>query len=177
MFADKPAATPEQLTKAAALRVSADRSNRSAEESFQRSDTDGFLSQWASNIGADKDRRNADILENGGCAQFPVLCDAEGNVVANRVYLFANQHAPWQGPNRRWRLSDELAAKLGRKWIPVTGYRGKSRIQTTLSLHEESRWFPAYAKLTVPAGSKSTGLGGCANAYVGVFRADTDSQE
>jgi hypothetical protein len=38
-----------------------------------------------------------------------------------------------------------------------------------MGLHEESRWFPAIAKITT-GGRKSTGLSGCANAFVAVFK-------
>ena len=55
-----------------------------AEESFQSCDTDGFLSQWASRLGADFDREKAKILEKGG-AVFPALFDLEGNLVKAKL--------------------------------------------------------------------------------------------
>jgi hypothetical protein len=169
---DKPAPTAEQLAAIAKLEEKAEDSRRRAEESFQRCDTDGFLSQWALNIGADLDREKANLLRDGGHAQFPVLCDEAGNVLAHKVYKFADRFAPdqWNAPTvKKWRLpDDEIAKRGGRKWIPVAGIRA-SRVQKALGLHEEHRWFPAIAKITT-GGRKSTGLGGCANAFVAVFK-------
>lgn len=48
-------------------------------ESFERVDTDGFLSQWASDITARKLRVQADIERAGGVQEFPALFDLEGN--------------------------------------------------------------------------------------------------
>ena len=66
------------------LREQAKMKNASAEESFDRCDTDGFLSQWASRLGADFDMMKADILERGG-AVFPALFDLEGNIVKAKL--------------------------------------------------------------------------------------------
>lgn len=170
MFKEAPAPTPEMLKEIERLEESAKRQMEQKEESFQRSDTDGFLSQWASGIGAEKDRASIRILKNGGCAPFRVLCDAEGNVIATKEYVFANTFAGY-GVTRSWKVDP---AKYGRKWVPVAGYSGKSRVQKQLGLHEEERWFPAYAKITVPHGAKSTGLAGCANAYVATFKKDEE---
>lgn len=167
-YTEAPTPTPEQVAEAAALRAEAQENLRREEESFQRSDTDGFLTQWALSIGATKRRRQAELLDHGGTAQFPVLV-YEGEVVATKVYKFADTHRPdqWNAPmQHKWRLPDELAAKLGRKWIP-TG--SKSRVQKQLGLTEELRWFPAYAEITT-GNRKSTGLSGAANAYVAVFK-------
>jgi hypothetical protein len=95
--------------------------------------------------------------------------------VAHKVHVFADTFAPdqWNHPVvRKWRLPGDLAAAAGRTWVPVAGLKA-SRVQKQLGLHEEDRWFPAYAKITTGR-KKSTGLGGCANAYVAVFKEGTD---
>lgn len=56
-----------------------------AYESFERSDTDGFLSQWALGLSAQKHRLAADIAEDGGRAEFPALFDLEGNLVPAKL--------------------------------------------------------------------------------------------
>lgn len=162
-----PAPTADQLAEIERLEQSARDQRRRSQESFDRCDTDGFLSQWANDIGAELNRKKADILRNGGCALFPVLCDADGTVVADRVYRFTNTFAGY-GTVRRWKLPEDLAAKCGRKWIPAAAI-SKSRVQTKLGLHEEDRWMPAYAAITT-GGRHDRGLSGCANAFVGVFR-------
>lgn len=157
----KPTPTAEQLAEADRLEAEVRRKRERAEESFQRCDTDGFVSQWALGIGADRDRMDAQILRDGGMASFPVLCDADGNVIADRIYSFENRYNG--GTDYRWRLPDELAEIHGRKWIP-TGER--SRVQAQLGLHEETRWMPARAKIM----GGGTGLSGAASAYVGIER-------
>lgn len=168
--APKPSAA--QLAEIERLEASAKRALEKEEESFQRCDTDGFLSQWALNIGAQRDRRQIEVLRNGGYARFPVLCDAEGNVLCERIHRFANQFAGY-GYVEKWRLPDEVAARLGRQWIPVASWRGKSRVQKQLGLREEDRWFPARAAIM----GSGTGLSGCASAYVGVERVQLAREE
>lgn len=56
------------------------------EDSWERSDTDGFVSQWASGVMAAESRMKADLERNGGRAEFPVLADAEtGELVPARM--------------------------------------------------------------------------------------------
>lgn len=59
------------------LRAEAARNEADARESFERCDTDGFVSQWASGLTASEKRAKADILDAGGVAWFPALVDAE----------------------------------------------------------------------------------------------------
>lgn len=119
------------------LRSEASQAFKNAEDSFQRSDTDGFLSQWASSeIGRLKNAQ-AEILENGGVWAIPTLMEGERMVTAVRVlnynkFSYSNK---WE-----WFLEDEEAEKFGRRWIPV-GQR--SRIQKQLGLHEEKIERPA----------------------------------
>lgn len=52
------------------LREQARQHEQDAAESFDRCDTDGFLSQWASGVNAAKARVEADVIEAGGVATF-----------------------------------------------------------------------------------------------------------
>ena len=70
---------------AEALREEAARLDRAVDESFQRCDTDGFLSQWALGLNAEKCRMQAKIEEHGGVWDFPALFDLEGNRVRARL--------------------------------------------------------------------------------------------
>lgn len=168
MRAEPPKPTAAQIAKAAALRQTAIDRKRREEESFQRCDTDGFLSQWALSIGAQRDEANAKILDNGGYARFPVLCDADGNVIADREFRFENPHPVGFGVlvSYSWKLTGKYVDQCGRRWIP-SGPR--SRIQKKLGLHEETRWFPAVAEIHAPG----TGMAGAASASVRVVRMDT----
>jgi hypothetical protein len=49
--------------------------------SFERCDTDGFVSQWASGVSADKARLAAEVAEAGGVWEFEAIFDLEGNHV------------------------------------------------------------------------------------------------
>lgn len=51
------------------------------QESYERSDTDGALSQWASGITADGNRLKAEIAEQNGKSRFRALFDLNGNYV------------------------------------------------------------------------------------------------
>lgn len=71
----------ENEQNAAEHREKANELRGKVEESWQRSDTDGFLSQWALGISAQREDRLAAIAEAGGKAEFTVALDADGNLV------------------------------------------------------------------------------------------------
>ena len=67
--------------KANDLRRQAAESAQRARESWERSDTDGFVSQWASNITHDELIMKAELIEDGGSYERDLLFDLEGNLV------------------------------------------------------------------------------------------------
>jgi hypothetical protein len=139
------------------LRNEAANHEQAAIDSFERCDTDGFLSQWASGINAELARTKAEIAENGGTMPFEVLMDGERRVDAKLI----------DGKfGACWLLSDEEESCFGRRFIPFQGQDGKSRIQKQLGLTEGWEDAPAAAKIT----GRGTGLSG--NAWVIVFRTD-----
>lgn len=72
-------------SKADTLRAEAAENRRRAEESFDRCDTDGFLSQWANDMTAREKEQQAAIEDNGGVWPFLCLVDAEtGDLVPAR---------------------------------------------------------------------------------------------
>lgn len=166
---ERPEPTEKHLEQIAKLEKEAAAMRQRAEDSFQRCDTDGFLSQWANQIGARKNDAKIALLRTANHSQFPVLCDIDGNVIADRIHSFVHEHPRGWGVQVResWRLSDTDAARYGRKWVPVGS---KSRVQKQIGLHEEDRWFPAYATIE----SSGTGLSGAASAYVTVKRGTED---
>lgn len=66
---------------AAQLREYAQSCRTESARSFERSDTDGFLSQKANDVTASVYELQATIVENGGRALFLALYDLDGNVV------------------------------------------------------------------------------------------------
>jgi hypothetical protein len=72
----------EDLAEAARqARLRADENERLRNESIEKSDTDGFVSQWAHGVSADRDRLQATILEEGGLAKFDALFNEKGEYV------------------------------------------------------------------------------------------------
>lgn len=71
-------------TTAQELRERAGAHDRAAADSFERSDTDGYVTQWAHGLNGQKDRIAARIAENNGYADFPALFDRSGALVPAR---------------------------------------------------------------------------------------------
>jgi hypothetical protein len=107
--------TVPEMSEADRLRESAARLDREAHDSFERCDTDGYLSQWAAGLGAQKLRLQADIEDNGGVWQFPALFDLDGNPV--RAKLVEGRFG------RSWMLLDENGRSTGE----FLRYRPKKR--------------------------------------------------
>jgi hypothetical protein len=119
--ADTTLSPQEHLAKAKAC-------EERAEESFQRCDTDGFLSQWASGMTAQLHRRQAAIAEAGGKAWFRCVVDADGNLVpakhirtryGSKIAVFATlEDAQGRGGQVvKWISETERAlAKHGLRW-------------------------------------------------------------
>lgn len=138
---------------------------RKREDSWDRSDTDGFLSQWAFGFTAKIYTTCANVAENGGLAGFPLLFDKETDEQVPAVAVDGKY-------GRVWLLTDEAEARYGRRFIPFDGShngRGKyhdgrkisrSKVQRDLGLEQRSIDLPA----AVTTESSGTGLSG--NAWV-----------
>ena len=149
--------------KAEQLRKEVAEHYRKANESFERCDTDGFLSQWAHSITARKKAVQAQIEDNGGQAEFPALFEGPRRVDARLI------HGRY---GLVWILSDEEEDRFGRKFIPfdnshddpeeITWQRSRSKVQIGLGLHQQLEWAPARAAI----GGSGTGLSGAAYVYI-----------
>lgn len=80
------------MDKVQELREQAKQHTEDAYQSFERCDTDGFLSQWASAVNAQRCNLEADLLEAGGVWKFWGLFDLEGRRV--RAKLINGQYGP-----------------------------------------------------------------------------------
>lgn len=172
---EQPAATPEMLAEADRLMADRRRMLQRREESFQRCDTDGFLSQWADGINANLDEAKAELLRAGGAAPMLVLIDEKAGrkVDAKRISV-QSYGRPWE-KEMVWRLSDAEERRLGRRFIPVTyaDRLKKSRVQKQLGLREVYEWRPAKAII----GGGGRGLSGCASARVIIVPLDHEEEE
>jgi len=143
----------------ARLKAEAAACRKRSRESFERCDTDGFLSQWASDINANLYEEKARIIEQRGMSTFVGLYQGNRRVKARLV-----EGAEFYGRRSwSWLLADEEEQRFGRKFIP-SGKR--SRIQKQLGLREASEMAPADAKIH----SSGRGLSGCASARVIHYR-------
>lgn len=146
------------------LRAEATACVASVQESWERSDTDGFLSQWAGTITATLKRRQADITEAGGVATFPALFDLDGELVAAK--LIYGQYG-WV-----WGLlpSDDPRGQF-------TGWFNPSRATKAATRRaNDARKGYQVGLVSAPAWADTegggTGLGGCASVYVATYRTD-----
>ena len=141
---------------AADYRAEAEDYRRREEESFQRSDTDGFLSQWALSLSARKADLNASLIEAGG-GTFVGLYEGERRVAAK---IIDGQYGS------QWLLAREETSIIGRRGKRYLPTGRKSRVLAALGLAERTELAPAAAAVL----GSGTGLSGAANAYVGAVR-------
>ena len=76
--------------------------HRKEAESFERSDTDGFLSQWAMSVSAQLYSTLADVAERGGTWEFEMLADAAGNVIEEAKHVKTRYGYAWLLPGGIW---------------------------------------------------------------------------
>ena len=62
----------------------ANRCSRTRDESWERSDTDGYLSQWANGVMAARYRHLAEIAARGGYLDLPALFTLDGDLIIAR---------------------------------------------------------------------------------------------
>jgi hypothetical protein len=114
------------------LRARAVASRKASQESYERCDTDGFLSQRASDTMAMVWNAQASLIESGKTYIFIGLYHNGRRVAAKQI------------PTKfgyTWLLRDDEAAIFGRKFIPIGN---KSRVQKELGLDEQKETAPAW---------------------------------
>lgn len=94
MNATKQVTDPTTRTPAE-WREEAAKCYRRSADSWERSDTDGFLSQWASDVMAQRYNLLAKVAEDGGKAAMARLADAEGNVIEGARYVETRYGWSW----------------------------------------------------------------------------------
>jgi hypothetical protein len=141
--------------EAARYEAAASQNIQEASDSFERCDTDGFVSQWASGITADLNREKARICRQEGFDTFIGLYSGDTRVRAKIVN--GRFGSVW--------LIDDCDQHLtgGRAFVP-TGKR--STVQRKLGLSERQELAPAWV---CTAGS-GTGLAGACSVGVISFR-------
>jgi hypothetical protein len=153
---DFPQPTAEQLAEAERCEQKARKCEEQREESFQRCDTDGFVSQWASGLTAREQRAKAKVLRQGGTDTFLGLFDrATGQRLPAKVISTRF--------GSRWMLCDPTTGKATGVFLPM-GER--SRKLKKLGYEEREEVAKAAVRLT------GSGRGLSGTAWVEVYRTD-----
>lgn len=143
------------------LRTEATTLDQRAADSFDRCDTDGFLSQWSDGITARLRRAEAEVAEQGGTAEFDALFDLDGNLVAAK--LIDTRYGTSWGILATDDPRSEIVAWVG-------AFPKRETTMTRKGYREGTVRAAAYAELWAP--SSATGLGGCLNVSVVTRRKD-----
>lgn len=93
-------------------RAEAARAAADEHESFERSDTDGFVSQWASNRMASFHRMSADLAERDGKAEHQALFNLDGTIAS--THRAEGQYGSY------WVLNDDAAERVGKRFITTS---------------------------------------------------------
>lgn len=157
---EPPEPNAEQLAEIERRKAYAAKCRAEKEASFQRCDTDGFLSQWANGLTARKEEAEAEILENGGHALIAVLVDRE---TGERVEAWENEgeFAPYFTLK-----NDADVRRYHHKFFPrnPTG-----RKLWNAGLRMVKVWLPAGAKLD----GRGRGLSGACSVHVAIYERRT----
>jgi hypothetical protein len=134
------------------------------EESFDRCDTDGFLTQWASGLYSSLYQTLAELAENNWMAEFPALFYSDTNKRVPAKIIYVQDKFSYNGGTKSlWAIIDPETGKFTGVFLP-TGK--KSRKQKSLGFWEGTESAPAYAKID----GKGYGLSG--SAWVSTYRTD-----
>lgn len=140
----------------AELRAEATAHEREAADSFARSDTDGFLSQWASRVNASEARMKADLLEAGG--------------VHDDVALFLNgelasTHQGFGQYGEYWVLNDAAAEAFGKRFYSPS----KARDAIARDRRRGFTYGTIVVKAHVEVRGSGNGLAGALTVRPGVY--------
>jgi hypothetical protein len=146
------------------LRAQAAQHDRDAAESFERCDTDGFLSQWASGMTAQLKRTQATLAEHGDTWTFArtVLTRTDGSIVEDAREVTTRY-------GQRWRSDSENV------WLPVRPKRATTLGKRGFAEVEIEEVAPAAAIHWAPAGAR--GLGGASQVRTIIIRTDRPKAE
>ena len=128
--------TAEQLEARAA------ECSRRSQESFERCDTDGFLSQWAGDINAELYRIQAMLTKEGRVREFPALFDLQGRRVRAKVISVESKFH--YGRDTVWAFCDENDRFTGKF---LKAFPAREATMTRKGFHEGHEMAPAWAKL------------------------------
>jgi len=146
-------------------RESAKAAEQKRAESIERSDTDGFVSQWAHGVMAQKHNLAAQIAEQGGTWTFQGLFDREtGERVKAKIVRVEDRYSYGRRVSK-WIVLDERDNAV--HWIPA--YKsGKNSKLYKLGFEERDEVAPAVADLS----GSGRGLSGATSVSAYARRTD-----
>ena len=134
----------EWLEKAKKLKNDANKDMADREESFNRCDTDGALTQLVKQMSSHVNERNAEICKNFGKTRFVGLYNGDKRVMAKLITFYCN----YSFQNKEsWLLDDEEQIKYNRKFIPCNYLKKTSRIMKKLNLAEREEMDYGWVKM------------------------------
>lgn len=146
-------------------RALANVSARAKDDSFDRCDTDGFLSQWAHGLSAQLFEAKARVSEANGMMDFPGLfLSVTGERMKAKLLNRPTYGRPWVSESV-WRVEMANGAVV---WIPAFK-KGRASKMFKNGMEERMEAAPADAKIM----SKGRGTGG--QAWVAIYRTDGGS--
>lgn len=148
------------MTTAKEYREKAEELRRRSRESWERSDTDGCVTQWCSDWGAREADARAALVEAGKLGRFVGLYEGDRRVAAK---LVRGRFPEWN-PKQVWLLREDERERFGRDFIPLG--RKKSRVQKDLGLAERAELAPAWVKLD----GRGTGLSSLTTLHLRYYR-------
>lgn len=147
--------------KVAELREQARQADQARADSFERSDTDGALSQWASGLMAHFYRVQAEVAEDEGKAVFPALFDLDGNLVPAKLV------------STRYGMSWGLLSDPDDASSEFTGWFSPSQAQSeTIRIRNDARKGYYVGSVRTDAHVDLSGNSGVLSVQVVVFRKD-----
>lgn len=158
--------TRANLNEAARHLAEAAQHEQNAADSWERSDTDGFVSQWASGVLAREARLNAELAAAGGVAEFPALFDLDGNLVAAKLVQLDDRYRPGWKISKWIVLADDDPNSSAVKWI--TAFPVRKSTMTRKGYTEGYVKAPA----RVATGGSGRGLSGALSVSVYTERTD-----
>jgi hypothetical protein len=144
------------------LRDEAAQAEQAKADSIERSDTDGFLSQWASGLTAQEKRLQAEIVEAGGIATFKrEMLETLDGYPAPAKLIGTKYGLAWAFEDEDGKFTGEFISAHPKRTSTMEG-KGYRETETL---------FVAPAKATIKGGG--TGLAGAASCFVGIAPADS----
>lgn len=146
-------------TTAEEYRNKADELRRRSRESWERSDTDGCVTQWCSDWGAREAEARAALVDAGEVSTFVGLYEGDRRVAAK---LVRGRYPEWN-PKQVWCLREDERERFDRNFVPLGG---GSRVQKALGLTERTELAPAWVKLD----GRGRGLGSLTTLHLRYYR-------